>query len=160
MKFILAWLVFGALACSSDKEDGAEDRASLVGHWNATAIVLDEGAGVEAMYAQQVLALLLAESCSVLQLDFNEDGTGSLRNATPYLEIDVSGTGIDMACPEQSDSDGFAYVYSDNELTLTDTDNGTVTLEAILDKDTLTLDATKLDIPDFNLAGRLVFERQ
>lgn len=162
-KFFFVLLVFTALSCSSDKEDDVLDATSIVGTWDATGLMIDsETASDDAKNARDILNFLTAKDCYILAFTFKSDLTVTAHNSSNYIEINVNsaGTGLDIPCPTESDIETSTYTFDGAVLTIVDGEGETVNVDVEIDGDTMIIDASDLDIPNFNEGGELIFVRR
>jgi hypothetical protein len=149
-------------SCATDKMDDNASN-SIVGSWNLTALNIDEGtASDEEEFGQDILNVLSAENCYLVTLTFNEDLTMVVEDASNYLEIGVNagGTGLEVPCPTQKDTETTTYTYAEGILTFTDDAQQTVTLEVSVAGSTMTIAAQELGVENFNAGGELIFTKR
>ena len=155
------------LSCSKD-DDGnnnneATDESAILGIWDAVELQIDEAtASDDAKNGRDALNFLTAKDCYVITFTFNENLTVVADNSVNYLQIGVNsqGTGLDIPCPTEKDTDNSTYTYDGKVLSILDDQGMTVNANATVDGTTLTVDATGLDIPNFNASGQLVFKKR
>lgn len=155
-------LILGLLtSCSSDKNEDADDN-NIVGTWQATELKIDnETASDDAKNGRDILNYLTAKQCYILTLTFNSDLSIRAENSGNYLEINATSTGLDVPCPTQKDIDMATYTYDGKVLTVIDSDLETTTnINVTIDGGTMTVNASQLDIPNFNASGELIFKRK
>lgn len=164
IKFLLFFLVTGLFfSCSSDSDDDNSREDSIVGVWQAYELkVNNDTASDDEKNARDLLAFLTAKECYVLSFEFKQDLTVIIENSVPYLEIGLNseGTGFDIPCPTEKDTETTIYKYENGTLTYTDEDQQSVSVDVAIDGDVMTLDAADLDIPNLNAGGQLVFKRK
>ena len=155
-----------ALICSCSKDDDKSnetDSSTIVGSWQATELKIDDQtASDDAKNGRDALNFLTAKDCYIITFTFNQDLTVVAENSVNYLSIGVnsSGTGLDIPCPTQKDTDNSTYSYDGTTLAILDSAGQTVTTKATINGNTLSLDASGLDIPNFNASGELIFRKQ
>lgn len=155
-----------ALICSCSKDDDKSnetDSNAIVGSWQATELKIDDQtASDDAKNGRDALNFLTAKDCYIITFTFNQDLTVVAENSVNYLSIGVnsSGTGLDIPCPTQKDTDNSTYSYDGTTLAILDSAGQTVTTKATINGNTLSLDASGLDIPNFNASGELIFRKQ
>ena len=159
-------MLFAATAlffsCSDDKDDDGADPNDIVGTWDLTALEIDpETATDDEEFAAEILDFLAATNCYILTFTFNEDGSVIEENSGNYLEVNVNqgGTGLDIPCPTEQDTDVDEYTFDGSMLTYID-DEGETTIEVDVDGNTIRIGATDLDIDNFDDGGVLVFTRR
>lgn len=158
--FIAATMTF---SCSSDKDEAKQDENNIEGTWDAHELMIDNAtASDDEKNGRDILNFLTAQDCFILTLTFNGDLTVVTENSVNYLQINVNpgGTGLDIPCPTQSDTDNSTYTYDGNVLTFVDSNAQTVTVDVTISGDTMTVDAADLDIPNFNDGGQLIFKKR
>jgi hypothetical protein len=136
---------------------------SIIGTWDLTALDVTDGSGsAELEFGQEILNSLSASGCYLVTLTFNEDLTLLTQDATNYLEISVNslGTGLDVPCPGQRDTNETTYTYSDGVLSFTDGNLESVTVEVSINGDVMTIPAQDLGVENFNSGGDLRFTRR
>ena len=155
-----------ALICSCSKDDDKSNETganAIVGSWEATALNIDDQtASEDAKNGSDALDFLTAKDCYIITFNFNEDLTVVAENSVNYLSIGVNagGTGLDIPCPTEKDTDNSTYTYDGSSLTILDSEGETITTKATVDGSTLTIDASGLDIPNFNASGELLFRKR
>lgn len=157
---ILALTVTLVYACSSDKDEGADD---IVGTWDLSAYEIDEANATDDQeFAKEILDYLSAIDCTILSYTFNADGTVISRDSGQYLEINVNqgGTGLDIPCPTQSDVDDGTYTYVNGVLTYIDEVEGNTEVDIEINGDVIVIAAADLGIENFDTGGSLVFTRR
>ena len=144
-----------------DEEEQVVDKsADLLGVWQATELMIDANtASDEAKFGKQILDFLTEKECYIITFEFNSDLSVTATNSVDYLEINVGGSGLDIPCPTEEDTDEGTFAFDGEVLTYTDSNNETLELDVVVDGDVMTIDATQLDVPNFNASGELVFER-
>ena len=144
-------------SCSNDDDNSSEpESVSIVGSWQATELVIDDAAASDdARNARDLLNFLTAKDCFVITFTFNEDLSAVAKNSINF----ISPTANDIPCPTEEDIDDGTYTYDGTTLTILDSAGETVSIAATVTGDILTLDASSLEIPDFNVSGELLFER-
>jgi len=150
------------LSCSKDGEN-SPNTSAIVGTWFATELQIDNAtASDDAKNGRDALNFLTARDCFVIKFVFNQDLTVKAENSVNYIVFGVNdeGTGIDIPCPAQKDSDDSTYTYDGATLTILDSMGTMVSTNATVDGNTLSINATGLDIPNFNASGTLIFQRQ
>ena len=151
-------------SCSKDEDKSNEtDSSAIVGSWQATELKIDDQtASDDAKNGRDALNFLTAIDCYVITFTFNQDLTVVAENSVNYLSIGVnsSGTGLEIPCPTEKDTDNSTYTFDGTTLAILDSDGTIVTTNATVDGNTLTIDATGLDIPNFNASGELIFEKK
>ena len=150
------------ISCSTDKEMQAE-ADTILGTWDLTALELDEGtATTDEEFGQQILSVLSASDCYLLTLTFNEDLSLETQDATNYLVIGVnsSGTGLEVPCPAERDTNTTMYTYAEGVLTFIDENQQTVSVNVSINGNIMVVSATELDVENFNSGGELIFTRR
>jgi len=154
---LTAFIIF---SCSSDKVVDVADASSIIGTWEATELMINnETASDDAKNARDILQFLTAKDCYILSFTFNTDLTVTAANSSNYVEISVNsaGTGLEIPCPTDSDTEASTYTFDGMVLTIVDGNGETVTVDVSIDGDTMAVDATDLNIPNFNDSGELIF---
>lgn len=157
---LAAFLVF---SCSSDKVEDVVDASSIIGTWEATNLMINnETASDDAKNARDILNFLTAKDCYILSFTFNSDLTVTAQNSSNYVEISVNsaGTGLEIPCPTDSDTEASTYTFDGMVLTILDGNGETVNVDVTIDGDTMAVDAADLDIPNFNDSGELIFTKR
>lgn len=150
-------------SCSSDAENNNSVSTDISGTWDATALQINEAnATTDEEFARDILDFLTAKDCYVLSFTFNEDLSVIAENSVNYVEINVNpgGTGLDIPCPAEKDTEVSTYTFDGEVLTIIDPNDTEVAVGASLSGNTLLLNAADLDIPNFNSGGTLVFTRR
>lgn len=158
--FLYILTAFFIFSCSSDKVEDVVDASSIIGTWEATDLMINnETASDDAKNARDILNFLTAKDCYILSFTFNSDLTVTAENASNYVEINVNsaGTGLEIPCPTESDTEASTYTFDGMVLTILDSNGETITIDVAIDGDTMAVDAADLDIPNFNDSGELVF---
>ena len=149
-------------ACSSDKEGGI-DSNSILGTWDLTALQIDENnATTDEEFGKEILDFLTAEDCYIITLTFNADLSVISESSADYLQINVNpgGTGLDIPCPTQKDTDESTYTFDGETLTYIDDSLETVTVNVQFSGNTMVISAVELGIDNFDTGGELVFTKR
>lgn len=160
---LLSVIAATLFSCSSDKDNTQADQNSIIGSWDATELQInDETATDDEKNGRDILNFLTAQDCYILTFTFNEDLSAIVENSVNYLEINVNagGTGLDIPCPTEKDTDTSTYTFDGAVLTYVDDMGANVSVNATISGNTMTLDASELDIPNFNSGGQLIFQRR
>ena len=156
--YVLA--TFFIFSCSSDKIEETVDASSIIGTWEAKELMINsETASDDAKNARDILNFLTAKDCYILSFTFNSDLSVTASNASNYVEISVNdaGTGLEIPCPTESDSEASTYTFDGMVLTILDANGETVSVDVAIDGNTMAVDAADLNIPNFNDSGELIF---
>lgn len=164
-KFTLLLFVFAlTLSCSTDSEDNDTNSegldSALVGTWNLTEIRYEEDPEDTSLnLAEEIFDRLSQEDCVLVSFTFNANGTMSGSNKLNFIEIDASPTGLDVACPEQSETETGNWTLEGNQLTVDDGSGQMETTTIGLEGNTLVIAGDEID--ENNYAGaEAVFTRQ
>lgn len=162
-KLIVVFLsVALAFSCSND-EDQNSDSDAIVGTWFATELQIDsQTASDDAKNGRDALNFLTPRECFVIKFIFNQDLSVVAENSVNYIRpgVNEDGTGLDIPCPSEKDTENSTYSYSGTTLSIVDSNGDTIITTATVDGNTLSVDASGLDIPNFNASGQLIFRRQ
>ena len=151
-------MTLGLVSCSSDDGDSGSD--SVEGTWDLVSLQLD-GTTEEEEAAELLFNQLAAQGCYLITLIFSDGGQAILETSINYLDpTNLLLGGLTLDCPTQSDTESASYVYENNQLTITDSDGMSTTLDAVLSGDRLTLDLEGSEFDDFGSSGSMVFERR
>ncbi|MCE2614041.1 lipocalin family protein [Flavobacteriaceae bacterium D16] len=163
-KFVLTMITAGMLfSCSSDKEDEGTNASAILGTWDLTALEIDENnATTDEEFGKEILDALTAEQCYIITLTFNEDLSVVSQNSGNYIEINVNpgGTGLDVPCPTESDTDISTYTFDGERLTYIDDSLETVTVTVQISGNTMSINAVEFGIDNFDTGGQLIFTRR
>ncbi|NND79660.1 MAG: hypothetical protein HKN53_07170 [Maribacter sp.] len=154
---LAAFLIF---SCSSDKIEEVVDASSIIGTWDATELMINnDTASDDAKNARDILNFLTAKDCYILSFTFNSDLTVTGSNSSNYVEISVNsaGTGLEIPCPTESDTEASTYTFDGMVLNILDGNGETVSVDVTINGDVMAVDAADLDIPNFNDSGELIF---
>ncbi|TMM58303.1 hypothetical protein FEE95_02420 [Maribacter algarum] len=156
--FVVSVLLF---SCSKDenKTDEVTPENAIVGSWRATEFKAADPNSSNVNLGAEILANLTAEQCYIITFTFNSDMTLIGESGVNYLQINATPTGLEVPCPTQKDTESSTYTYDGTTLTTVDTDGVTVMVKVSIDGDTMSADATDLDIPNFDAAGEIIFEK-
>jgi hypothetical protein len=164
---LILFLTVSALlfSCSDDKEDALNepDLTKLHGTWDATELKIDDQtASDDAKNGRDALNFLTAQDCYIITLTFNADLSVVAENSVNYLQINVnqSGTGIDIPCPTDSDIESSTYTFDGTTLTYLDDNAQTVSVKPVFDGNMMTIVAAELGITNFDAEGELVFKKR
>ncbi|MBT8210977.1 MAG: lipocalin family protein [Eudoraea sp.] len=150
------------LSCSSDDEKSA-DANDILGTWDLTALQIDENnATTDEEFGKEILDFLTDQQCYIITITFNEDLSVVTENSGNYLEINVNqgGTGLDIPCPEQSDTDTSTYTFDGETLNYIDDSLETVTVTVQISGNTMTVNAVDFGVDNFDTGGQLVFTKR
>lgn len=151
---------FFIFSCSSDKIEEVVDASSIIGTWDATELMINnDTASDDAKNARDILNFLTAKDCYILSFTFNSDLTVTASNSSNYVEISVNsaGTGLEIPCPTESDTEASTYTFDGMVLNILDGNGETVSVDVTINGDVMAVDAADLDIPNFNDSGELIF---
>ena len=154
------------LSCSSDKDENiAEDVAlnAILGTWDATALVIDnDTASDDAKTISQALAVLTEKECYVLTLQFNQDLTATATDSSANLTftLDQQTSTFDVLCPEESETESSTYTYDGKVITTVGTNGEILMIDVSIDGNVMSVDASDLELPNFNDEGQLIFLRR
>jgi len=149
-------------SCSSDDEKGA-DANDILGTWDLTALQIDENnATTDEEFGKEILDFLTDQQCYIITITFNEDLSVVTENSGNYLEINVNqgGSGLDIPCPEQSDTDTSTYTFDGETLNYIDDSLETVTVTVQISGNTMTVNAVDFGVDNFDTGGKLVFTKR
>jgi len=155
----LVSILFFSCSKDADKQDDVNPANRILGSWRATEFKAADANSSNVNLGAEILDQLTAEECYILTFTFNEDLTLSAENAVNYLEINATATGLEVPCPAQKDTESSTYTYDGTTLTTVDMNGETVEVKVSVDGDTMSADATDLDIPNFDIAGEIVFKK-
>ncbi|MBT8203836.1 MAG: lipocalin family protein [Eudoraea sp.] len=150
------------LSCSSDDEKSA-DANDILGTWDLTALQIDENnATTDEEFGKEILDFLTDQQCYIITITFNEDLSVVTENSGNYLEINVNqgGTGLDIPCPEQSDTDTSTYTFDGETLNYIDDSLETVTVTVQISGNTMKVSAVDFGVDNFDTGGQLVFTKR
>ncbi len=152
----------GLGSCSSDAEDNEMPTSNaIVGIWDVKELKIDnETASDDAKFGKQILDFLTARNCTIITLEFNEDGSAVAENKANYVEVNATTTGLDIPCPTNSDTETTTYSYEGAVVTFVDADGATVEVAVSINGDEMSVNAADLEIPNFNESGELIFTRR
>lgn len=155
--FLSIALVF---SCSND-ENKSNTSEAIVGTWFATELQIDNATATDdAKNGRDALNFLTAKDCYVIKFVFNQDLSVTAENSVNYIEVNATATGLDIPCPSQKDTDQSTYTFDGSTLSILDSSGSAVTTSAMVEGNTLSVEASGLDIPNFNASGQLIFQRQ
>ncbi len=158
---VLVSLIF---SCSSDKDgDNPEtDVNAIIGTWDVTELRIDnDTASDQAKFGKQILDKLAEQDCSILTLDFKEDLSTTASNSANYLEFNiVPPIGLTVTCPEQSDTETSTYTYDGSILSVVDSEGAVVELNVSITGNEMVVNASDLEIENFDDSGVLVFVKR
>lgn len=151
------------ISCSKDDNGGGTDESSIEGTWDATELRIDESnASDEEEFGRDILDFLTAKDCYIVTFTFNSDATLLVEDSVNYLEINQNsdGSGIDIPCPTESDTNSTSYTYQGQVLTFIDSNGQTVNANVEINGNIMVIDASSLNIPNFNTGGELIFRKR
>tara|TARA_R110000823_G_scaffold134311_1_gene263066 strand:- start:151 stop:657 length:507 start_codon:yes stop_codon:yes gene_type:complete len=153
------------ISCSSDKNDSEAETqvasTAILGTWDATELVIDDAtASDNTKFAKGILDLLTDKDCYVVTLTFNEDLTASASNSANYVEVNATGTGLDIPCPTESDIESSTYTFDGTTVTTTKSNGEILSINVSIDGDIMTVDAADLEIPNFSDDGQMIFVKR
>ena len=152
-------VIAAVFSCSSDKEDGPaySDMSAIIGTWDATQL---ETQDPSALLQKQILAHLSESDCYILTFTFNEDLSLLAENGVNYLEVNATENGLDIPCPEKREAETSTYTYDGERLSIDDIDGQPLNAEVAIEGDRMAIDASDLDIPNFDYTGKLIFRKR
>tara|TARA_R110002126_G_scaffold145342_2_gene291397 strand:+ start:186 stop:692 length:507 start_codon:yes stop_codon:yes gene_type:complete len=153
------------ISCSSDKNNSEVETkvasTAILGSWDATELVIDDAtASDNTKFAKGILDLLTDKDCYVVTLTFNEDLTASASNSANYVEVNATGSGLDIPCPTDSDIESSTYTFDGTIVTTTKSDGEVLIINVSIDGDIMTVDAADLEIPNFSDDGQMIFVKR
>jgi hypothetical protein len=154
LALVLVW------SCSND--DGGSNPESITGTWDAIELRLNEDTATEdELLASDFIEILAAKDCYVLSVSFAANGTATAETSFEYLDLSGLSMGdFDIPCPDQSDSSVSDYTYENGQLTFTDPDGVTSTVDAVISGNTLTMDLDDSVLDDVVADGQLIFRKR
>ena len=128
----------------------------------AAELRLNEDTATEdELLASDFLEILSANNCYVLSVTFGAGGTATLENSFEYLDLSGLAMGdFDIPCPDESDSSVSDYSYENGQLTITDPDGITSTVDAVISGNLLTMDLEDSVLDDVVSDGQLIFRKR
>ena len=159
--FLMATVVM--FSCSEDKIATETATNSILGTWNLTGLEIDEATATDDMeMGVQLLNFLTALDCYIVTLTFNEDLSLLSENSANYIQINVApgGTGLDVPCPVEKDTDTTVYTYENGVLTFIDNNQETVAVAVVITGNTLVMSAQEFGVDNFDTGGDLIFTRR
>jgi len=142
----------------SEEQKDADKSADLIGTWHATELKIDDQvASDEAKFGKQILDHLSNKECFIIDFTFNEDLSVVAKNSAAYLEINVGGSGLDVPCPAEEDSDTGTFAFDGEVMTYTDANDQQTMIDVSVENDIMTVDAAQMGIANFDASGELIF---
>ena len=160
-RILLLFLASGFIfSCSGDD---TKTQNSIVGEWQATELQINNAtASDDARFSKQILDFLTERDCFILTFNFKADLTVTTENYSDYLNI--TRTPLNIPCPTESTTTTSTYTYDGSVLTIIDENGKTIIVEVTISGDTMTADASDLDLENFidkfNDQGQLIFKRK
>ncbi len=160
MLFLASGLIFSCSKGDDNKETETEQNA-IVGEWQITELQInDQTASDIAKFGKQILDDLTEKECIILTFNFKSDLTVTSVNSANHLDINATPTGLDVPCPTEFDTETSTYTYDGSVLTTIDENGQTILLDVTVNGDIMTVDASDLDIENFNDEGQLIFKKK
>lgn len=160
----LLGLALVLMSCSSDKDESDlnNDPNTIVGIWSLTDLNVGDANSSEIAQAEDILDVLIAQDCEILTFDFKQDNTVTAV-AKDFSEtgrdVNASGTGLLIECPEESETSSSVWSLEGNQLTFINEDQTEETITIELNGNTLIIPAEVID--EDNLGGATaIFTRQ
>lgn len=147
------------LSCSKDENKIEVSENPILGTWRAIEFQAADSNSSTLNFGAEILSKLTAEECYVLTFVFNADLTVLVENAINYVVPNATPTGISVDCPTQKDTESSTYIYNGSVLTIVDQDGMTQSIKVTIDGDTMTVDATDLDVNNLDAAGSVIFKK-
>ena len=159
--FILFLSAILFISCSTDEneQDDLDPVSAIVGSWRATEFKAADPNNSNVNLGADILERLTADECYIITFTFNQDLSLTGESGVNYLQINATATGLEVPCPTQKDTESSTYTYDGTTLTTVDADGVTVMVKVTIDGNTMSADATDLDIPNFDAAGEIIFEK-
>ncbi len=117
-----------SVSCSKDSEKELYSGSSLVGTWEVSEVKSEESSNLN--LPKEIANKLIGEGCKLLTYTFNKEGTVVIKSKLNHIVFNATSTGLDVDCPQETDTEIANWELNDNQLTYTD-ENGT--------KDTITI---------------------
>jgi hypothetical protein len=158
---ILLVLSLITLSCSTDENNNLDTSSekAIAGAWRATEFIATDPNDATLNAGSEILDRLSAQECYILTFNFNSDLTVVIENSANYIEPSLTLTGFSVDCPTQIDTESSTYTYDGSVLTVVDQNGVAQSINAIIEDDTLILDATDLDVDNLNASGSVIFKR-
>ncbi|MDP5230647.1 MAG: lipocalin family protein [Cellulophaga sp.] len=163
-RIILALMVCASLtfSCSEDKdEDVMLESTALVGVWKFSKIEATDASG-NIKLANDILTVLVASGCDILNYNFKEDQTvtASFRDFTETgNSVNSGGTGLLIQCPQNVQASSSVWSLEGDKLSFIDGKGRKVTVSISIDGDTLTVPGEVINAD--NLTGtNALFKKQ
>lgn len=165
MKRIILAIIFCAslnFSCSEDNnEEMMVESTALVGVWKFSKIEATNASG-NIKLANDILTVLVATGCDILNYNFKEDQTvtASFRDFTETgNSLNAGGTGLMIACPQNVQASSSIWSLDGDQLTFIDGKGKKVTVSILIEGDTLTVPGEVINAD--NLTGtKAIFKKQ
>ena len=152
-------------SCSSDKDEENDpvEEASLIGTWVLSEINVDDSStNTNLNLAEDIINALIADGCDILTFTFSQDQTvvAESRDFTETgNDINPSGDGLLIECPENVEVDESVWSLDGDQLTFVDSDGLEETITINLEGNTLTIAGEAIDEDNLDDSD-LIFTRE
>ena len=153
----IAAICFLNFSCSTESEKEVFSEISLVGTWEVSDVTREESSNVS--LPQEIAKDLISQGCSLFTYTFNSDNTFVGKSKLNHIEVNATATGLEVDCPEQTDTLVGLWELNEDELTITDPNGDKTVTKIALDGNKLTIAGE--DIDEDNYAGlNVVFAKK
>ncbi len=163
-RIILALICCAAMSysCSEDNMGDTELSSSkLIGKWSFSEIEAPNATG-NLNLTNQLLSILVASGCDILNYDFKTDQTvtASFRDFSQTgNSVNSAGSGIAVQCPTEVITSTGVWSLEGDKLSFLDANGNEETVTIQIDGDTLTVPGEVIN--EENLAGtKAIFKKQ
>ncbi|MDO6490253.1 MULTISPECIES: lipocalin family protein [unclassified Cellulophaga] len=134
--------MFGS-SCSTDSDKEIFSENSLVGTWVISDFTREESS--EVSLPQEIAKNLIDQGCKIITYTFNADDTFVGKDKLNYFVIESNGAGIEVDCPEETDTLVGAWDLDGDQLTITDPTGGKTVITVDLNGNTLIIAGEDID---------------
>ncbi|ADY29666.1 MULTISPECIES: lipocalin family protein [Cellulophaga] len=135
-------------SCSTDSEKELFSENSLVGTWVISDVTREESSEVN--FPQEIAKNLIDQGCKIITYTFNADDTFVGKDKLNYFVIESNGAGIEVDCPEETDTLVGTWDLNDDQLTITDPTGGETVITVDLNGSTLIIAGEDIDEDNYD----------
>ncbi|WBU88035.1 lipocalin family protein [Cellulophaga omnivescoria] len=144
---LIASICFFNFSCSTDSEKELFSENSLVGTWVISDVTREESSNVS--FPQEIAKNLIDKGCKIITYTFNADDTFVGKDKLNYFEVESNGSGIEVDCPDETDTLVGTWDLNGNQLTITDPTGGETVIKVDLNGNTLIIAGEDIDADNY-----------
>lgn len=145
---LITFVCFLNFSCSTDSEKELFSKNSLVGTWVISDVTREESSSVS--LPQEIAKNLINKGCKIVTYTFNADDTFVGKDKLNYFVIESNGGGIEVDCPEETDTLVGTWNLNEDQLTITDPTGEETVITVNLNGNTLIIAGEDIDEDNYD----------